>query len=439
MRLFFGDEYLVKAAARDFCADLTGPNQEKAALVVLDGASLDFGNLVSEVYTPSLFCSHKVICVDQTSIFVGKSNFDKLVSRVCESWRSGEKSASIRSFSQLVAAANVDAQGSNIEISELEDALGTSFSEKDKQTIVEVASAFCEDRPVLRGSNDESVIIDLISSPLPDGVTLIFTASSVDKKKKLYKLLEKHGQVTEYAPVREKYSSGLQKNYFRKLVEEYLSNRGKTISADALNKMYERSGKDIRQIHSELEKMIAFAGDHKQITVEAIEELFVDFHEPMFFDFLTALRTADPKKCLLALHDNLKLVAHPLQTLSAITSEFRKIIAARELLFSDLKKDWRTNMGYDQFSSIMKKVRSSRVPVGKKSKSDPMSMNDYPLYLTLKTAQNYTMEQLTMIMEAILDAEITIKSTRVGSVSPDSVIQDLTLKICHLGSGKSRM
>ncbi len=117
--LLFGDEYLVKTAARDLCAELCGPNEEKAALVVLDGVTLDYGQLVSEVFTPSLFCSDKVIFVEQTPVFSGKGNFGKLISKTCETWRSGEKTSSIRNFAQLCLAANIDSQNSIFDLSDL--------------------------------------------------------------------------------------------------------------------------------------------------------------------------------------------------------------------------------------------------------------------------------------------------------------------------------
>lgn len=435
--LFYGDEYLVKNAARDFCANLTGKNEEDAAFVVFDGVSLDYGRLVNEVSTPSLFCPKKVILIDQASFFVGRSNVDKLVNKTCESWRAGEKKSSLRSFAQLLALANIQPQTFEHDASFVEDLASSPLSDRDKQTLSEIAGSISADSLPNRHMQDDSVVLKLISSPLPPGVTLVCTATVVDKKQQIYKALEKYGNVTELAPVQEKYSAGLQRNYFSKLVNDFLARHGKKIAPEALNKMYDRSGKDIRRIHSELGKMIAFIGDRAQITVKDVEDLFLDFHEPMFFDLLSVLRTSDPVKCLPALHDNLKLVSHPLQTLAAITSEFRKIIVAREMLFTVLRKEWRSNLTYDQFVKVMTNVRSTQIRGPKKSKFDLLSMKDYPLYLLLKNAQNYTMDRLTAILEAILEAETLMKSTRIGSISPDSVMQDLVLKICRPSQEKS--
>ncbi len=434
--LFHGDEYLVKSAARELCSKLSGQHGENATLVFIDGASMDNGDLVNEVSTPSLFSPDKIICVEQTPAFVGKDNTSRLMTRICDSWRTGDRKFSFRAFGRLCASAGIDIQASGFDHSLLEEAVSSSLSDKDKQTLYEVADAFSSDSSAPKGFQDDSILLALISSPLPTGVTLVFTASSVDRKKKLYKAFEKYGKVTELTPVQEKFGAGLQKNYFKKLVDEVVAKHAKTISPDALNLMYDRSGKDIRRIHSELDKIIAFIGTRKQITSQDVEDLFLDFHEPMFFDFLTVLRTADPTKCIPALMENLKIVAHPLQTLAAITSEYRKIILARELLFTRLRKHWRPNLSYDQFTGIMKDVRSSHSTESLKSRIDPLLMKDYPLYLTLKTAQNYTMEKLIVVMEAILDAETLLKSSRIGSVSPESVLHDLVLKICLIASNR---
>lgn len=421
----------MKNAARDFCANLTGKNEKDATLTILDGASLDYGRLVNELSTPSLFCANKVVLIDQATFFVGSSNVEKLITKTCESWRAGEKKSSLRTFAQLLAIANIQAQTFEHDASFVEELVSSPLSDRDKQTLAEIASSITADSLPNRNMQDDSVVLNLISSPLPPGVTLVCTASVIDKKQKIYKALEKYGNVTELAPVQEKYSAGLQRNYFTKLVNDFLARHGKKITPDALNKMYERSGKDIRRIHSELGKMIAFIGDRAQISAKDVEDLFLDFHEPMFFDLVSVLRTSDPVKCLPALHDNLKLVSHPLQTLAAITSEFRKIIVAREMLFSLLRQEWRSNLTYDQFVKVMTNVRSTQIRGPKKSKFDLLSMKDYPLYLLLKNAQNYTMDRLTAIMEAILEAETLMKSTRIGSISPDSVMQDLVLKICR--------
>ncbi len=435
--LFHGDEYLVKAAARDLCISLAGSDSEKASVAVFDGASFDLGEFFNEIATPSLFAPDKVILVEQATLFVGKSNTDKLVSKACESWRNGDRKSAFRSFMLLCASAGIDLRNPDDDLSSIAQLTNSTESGRQLEILLEVATEFKNENFSVARIADDSLLLNFLSSPLPDGVTIIFTAIAIDKKNKLFKTIDKYGIVKEFKPAQEKYSSGLQKNYFNKLVFEFLDRHGYLIDPAALNKMYQRSSNDIRRIHSELAKVMVFIGNRNRITVKDVENLFSDFHEPLFFDFLTALRTCDPEKCLPALLDHLKIVAHPLQTVAAVASEFRKIIVAREILFTILRKDWKTNLTYNQFTALMIDIRSSHHTNSKKSKFDLLSMKDYPLYLLLKSAQNFNIEQLSMVMEAILEAEILIKSTRIGSVSPESVLQDLVLKICRISANKT--
>jgi len=58
-----------------------------------------------------------------------------------------------------------------------------------------------------------------------------------------------------------------------------------------------------------------------------------------------------------------------------------------------------------------------------------MGQKDFSLFQLLKTAQFFTLERLTKIMEAILQADIQIKSSKLGSYSPEIILENLVLII----------
>jgi DNA polymerase III delta subunit len=171
-------------------------------------------------------------------------------------------------------------------------------------------------------------------------------------------------------------------------------------------------------------------GDRTEITDADVQAVFTDFHETAFYEINRAVRSADIKKCLPALHENLKIVDHPLQTLGMIANEFRRLMAARELLFTVFRKRWKSTMTYQQFVPVANQVRDEHPELISKGKFSLLAMKDYPLYLFLKDAQKFDMERLTAIMEALLDADILLKSTRVGGAAPEIVMEQLLLKIC---------
>jgi hypothetical protein len=57
-------------------------------------------------------------------------------------------------------------------------------------------------------------------------------------------------------------------------------------------------------------------------------------------------------------------------------------------------------------------------------------MKDYPLYLYLRDAQKFPMEKLTRIMEAVLGADVLMKSSKLGAHAPRAILENLVLTIC---------
>jgi DNA polymerase-3 subunit delta len=271
---------------------------------------------------------------------------------------------------------------------------------------------------------------ELISSSFPEGTTLIFTAPGADKRKKIFKTLEKHGRVIECAVREQKYGAGMERSFFNDRVHDALLRAGKEIDPSALEKMYGRSGKEVRRLQSELDKLIGYVGDRHKITAGDVDAIFGDFHDAVFFDLMNAVRSQDLAKSLRALHDNLPNISHPLQILGAFASDFRKLMVARELLFSVFRKYWKPRMSYESFMQALNTVRAEHPQLKGKGKFDLLSMKDYPLYFLLRDAQRFTMEKLIQIMEAILEADILMKSSRVGSRAPATILEELILKIC---------
>ena len=194
---------------------------------------------------------------------------------------------------------------------------------------------------------------------------------------------------------------------------------------------FSKSGKDLRRIRSELQKIVSYLGQRSEITVHDVEDLFLDFHEAAFFDLSRAIRESDPDKLLKALHENLKAVDHPLQTLAAIASEFRKLIAARELLFTSFKSTWKSNLTYNGFVSIVAAVREKNSSEkSNKSKFNLLNQKDFPLFQLLKTAQAFSLKELTRVMEMILAADMQIKSSKLGSFAPEIILENLVVEIC---------
>lgn len=431
--LFYGDEFLVKEQVRDLVDKRISPELRKTNLIVLDGGNLDLGDLSSLLFTPSLFGGERVILVDQTPAFAGRTDRSKLLTKVTQSWRSGSRRASLKALSQLLAVAGVDLTDSERGSEWLSEVAGDSASADDKDILRAAAQALLEDGKQKFAGTDEQLIEDLVSSAFPEGTVLIFTAPAVDRRKKVLKVIEKRGRVVECVAREQKYGGGLDRSFFDKRVRAWLTERGKRIAQDGLDEMYARTGKELRRLHGEMEKLVGYVGDREMVTAKDVQAVFSDFHEASFFDLTNALRTADIRKCLPALHENLKLVDHPLQTLGAIAADVRKLLVARELLFTVFRNEWRPDISFERFKPIAQAAREKHPELAQKGRYKLLSMNDYPLYLALKDAQKFPMQKLIRMIEAIREADVMIKSSRLGHQSPNSILEDLVFTICRPG------
>jgi hypothetical protein len=106
-------------------------------------------------------------------------------------------------------------------------------------------------------------------------------------------------------------------------------------------------------------------------------------------------------------------------------------MVARELLFTVFRSSWKRGMTYQSFLPVLKKAREENPGLTQKGKLNLLTMKEYPLFLYLRDAQKFPMEKLTRIMEAILEADVMMKSSRLGSQAPKAVLENLVMTICE--------
>jgi DNA polymerase-3 subunit delta len=428
--LFFGDELLTKEQVDAVVSEFLEPELRATNLVVLDGTNLDLSELSSHLYTPSLFGARRIVVVDQTPLFMGKVDKKKLLDKVLTTWKRNDRKGAHRALGHLLSAVGLEIRDLSSGDDWLDEVYRGSSATRETETLRRVAESCLESGAAAASRASETLIEELLQSDLPEDAALIFTAPAVDKRKRLFKTFEKRGRVVDCSVREEKFGSAVEKGFFEDRVRDILGRSGKRVSSSALALMYKRSGKEMRRLNSELEKLIAYLGEREEVTPKDVEEVFSDYHEAAYFELSRALRSGDLRMCLPALHENLKIVDHPLQTLAGIANEFRRLLVARELLFTVFRPHWRRGITYQQFQPILRRVLKERPELKEKSSFNILKMKEYAVYNYLLDAQRFPLEKLISILEAILEADLMMKSTRIGSTSPGTIIENLVLKIC---------
>jgi len=436
--LFFGDEFLVKEQVEKIVSGVLSLSARRTNLIVLNGLELDAGALLGLVQTPSLFGNERVIVVEDCTFFSGKKDQAKILGRLIEAAASNDGSAVMRYTAQLMHSSGIIAS----DVLSGDDWLKSVSSEDLKPEIRDVtmrsAYEWAQSAKDQEPSVSDDVIDHVLECSFPEGTHLVFTALAVDKKKRSFKRLQELGVVMECAPAQEKFGPGLERSFFEGRVRGALASSGKTISRDALHRMYALTGTDIRRLESELRKLVSYVGDRTRIEISDVEDLFEDFHEAAFFELSTAVRAGELVTCLRALHQNMKIVAHPLKTLAIITNEVRRLLAARELSRALTPSVWTPGISYTKFNKALEATLRAEDTHKLKERIKRTGMKPYTLYLCLEAAQRFSNKDFLEIMEALLDADIMLKSSRIGKQGAQSLLETIVFRICSKGTTTGR-
>ncbi|NLA46165.1 MAG: DNA polymerase III subunit delta, partial [Firmicutes bacterium] len=154
---------------------------------------------------------------------------------------------------------------------------------------------------------------------------IIFRSAAVDRRRRLFKLLEKKGLVVECAPLRGTELS--------RWIRDWLARQGKKIEPAALQRLLWSGENDLHFLSNELEKYCAYLGDGEMtITAEALELLFSGDIKSSVFTLTDALSEGKPGRALQVLS---QLLAgkreEPLRIFFMLVRHFRLLLGARSL------------------------------------------------------------------------------------------------------------
>ena len=117
---------------------------------------------------------------------------------------------------------------------------------------------------------------------VPESTCIVFVEQEVDKRNRLYKAVKEHGRIAELARQEEK--------DLIMWAARYLKKNGKSVSASTLEELLMRTGQDMNNIMSELDKLVAYVGDRDAVTVEDVREAVTSRTENRIFEMVRELR-----------------------------------------------------------------------------------------------------------------------------------------------------
>lgn len=255
---------------------------------------------------------------------------------------------------------------------------------------------------VVREAQNIKNIDDLASyceKPMPSTILVFnYKYKTIDKRKKLYKVLQKNGVYMESKPLYE--------NQVPAWISKYLKENNLGIDPRAAQMITDFVGNDLQRIVNELEKVTISLVPGTTILPEDVEKNIGISKEFNTFELQNALGNKDILKSNRIVNyfiDNEKL--HPLTVIiGMLVTYFRKILI---------------------YHSIENK--SDRNLVAQKLGVSPFFINDYT-----GAARNYNLDKVITIISMMREYDLRSKGARGGSTGNGDLLRELVFKILHI-------
>lgn len=244
--------------------------------------------------------------------------------------------------------------------------------------------------------NTLPVLLKFLEKPSRD-VFVILEAEAFNKNTNFYKDIDASGILLDVPELKPKEKASAMLNVLR----EKATALGKTIDPQVCNLMINQLGTDQALLHNELEKVICFVGDRKNISAEDIRAICGTVPQESIWQFGDALFKKDAPSALRMVHGLLSDGTHFLSLLRQIRSQFQTKYQVCSILASG-----------GSFADIEKQFPY---------------MKGFVLDTNVRMAQGYGLESFKKAMIAIDEAELAAKNSQTSSeLSAEILIIKLT-------------
>ena len=213
---------------------------------------------------------------------------------------------------------------------------------------------------------------------IPESTCLVFVESEVDKRSRLYKAVKKYGYAAEL--------SHQEPAQLARWAAGILAKNGKKITTRTMEYFLGKTGDDMENITSELDKVISYTLGRDVITEEDIDAVCITQVTNKIFDMITAIANRQTKKAMDLYEDLLTLKEPSMRILFLIARQFNQILQVKELM----------GRGMDR-STISSKLKLQPFVTGK----------------VMAQAKTFTKEQILSYVNLCVDAEESVKTGKL--------------------------
>ncbi len=462
--LLHGDPYLHKKAQNKILEILLPGKKRDHHCIVMDGGNELLANALAELATFSFFGEGKVVVIQDAGIFEGEQNQEVLADKI----EAALAADHLKKASQLLvnllgqSGYTLDDIDSASENSKLNKLLATF---PDQEVVKKMVGYGRQHRLKPVNEPDQGDFLETaLQKGFPEGHHLVVSVDSVDRRRKLFKVIKEMGSVIDCSVPKgeRKADKEAQQVVLKETLNGILAAHRKSINPAAFGKLCDMTGFDLPTFCHNLEKLVDYVGDKPTIDESDVTAIVDRSRQDPIFAFTNALTHRNAGEALFFLNSLLHQETHPLQVLTAMINQFRKLILAKDFVMGPQGRGWRKGCPYNHFTSAVlpeiqaydknlealmtawdSELNSSKADEKdaskkKKKRATRSSSSDlriaknpnspYPVYQLMLRTDLFSHEKILASLEKISQADDLLKSS---ARSPRLVLEEVILFICN--------
>jgi len=297
----------------------------------------------------------------------------------------------------------------------------------------------------------------VIEKGLPDNHFLVITTNTADKRKKIFKTIEKNGLVIDCSVAQgiRKADQDEQQQVLQNVAGQILSATGKSIHGQALQQLLDLTGFNLDLLSQNIGKLVSYSGTRQMIEPSDIKAVIKRDKKDPIFNLTNAFLDKNAKQAIIYLTSLLNEGYHPLQILKSFENQMRKLLMVKcvaQVLLAPQKIKLK-GMNFNSFKqTVLPKIvthdlqtkasceKQENPASGEKKKTKKKAVNDlllapnpknaYPVYQIFQKSENFSINELQYSLFFLSDLDYKLKSSSFDAVT---AIEHFIISVCSKG------
>lgn len=424
------EEYLLKETLNKIIDAIIPASDRGMNLFFMDGENEDIDSLCETILTPPLIPGRKVVVLTNTRLFQTRIVLPDIVQKIRQNIEN-DPDIALRYFVQFLKTTGwhiddlQDDRWEKITSDKWRKAVQGDSGDDRETWLPEMIRIFISRRMDVKEQGGVMERLEnTLKNGIPEGIHLIITADTVDKRKKLFKIISEIGVVLDFSRVK---GETRQKNALMDTAKDLLAQSGKKPTPGAWIAIGRKTGFNLADSMKALETLVAYTGDKISIEESDVEEVIGKTKEGTVFDLTGALAERRLDVALSNLKELFDQGINHVLILSMMTREIRVLLHAKMLIGSEDFVSFTINIDYETFQkSVYPLILQWRNDKGVKSSLD--GRHPYVIYNALKNSHRFSFTHLVKYLKNLADMDVAFKTT---AKEPKFMLERFILDVCR--------